>query len=89
MIFPVRLKVSYHTGELDGDAINSVESTHVLECMEDLPVVCNFLDNISTETYSQSELTDVINVLERGEKMVAQQGEKMVAQQKELFFCLI
>ncbi|MAF36157.1 hypothetical protein CL622_03510 [archaeon] len=65
MIFPVRLKVSYHTGELDGDAINSVESTHVLECMEDLPVVCNFLDNIGVETYSQKEVVKIIDMLEQ------------------------
>lgn len=65
MLYPVSLKVYYTTGELDGDVINSVESTHVLECKEDMPVLCRFLDCIGVETYSESEIKQVVDMLEQ------------------------
>lgn len=66
MMFPVRLKVSYHTGELDGDVIESVKSTHVLEHGQDIPVLCNFLDSIQDEIHSWVEIEEIINKLESG-----------------------
>lgn len=65
MKYPVSLKVSYKTDELDGDVINSVKSTHVLECRNDVHVLCKFLNIIGNRIYHYHDVRQIVDVLEQ------------------------